>query len=116
MLTFNFTRVFKSRGIDKPFSYLVKKGYSDNFATRVVNNRIEKLNLKDVEKLCELLQCTPNDLLQWNPSKEDENNEKHPLYSIKRSEKVVELTKVLSSVPLDKLRDIESMIMNEINK
>ena len=116
MLTFNFTRVFKSRGIDKPFSYLVKSGYSDNFATRVVNNRIEKMNLKDVEKLCELLQCTPNDLLQWNPSKEDENNEKHPLYSIKRSDKVVQLTKVLSSVPLDKLHEIENMIMKEINK
>jgi len=74
------------------------------------------MNLKDVEKLCELLQCTPNDLLQWNPSKEDENNENHPLYSIKRSEKVVQLTKVLSSVPLDRLKDIESMIMNEVNK
>ena len=74
------------------------------------------MNLKDVEKLCELLQCTPNDLLQWNPSKEDENNEKHPLYSIKRSDKVVQLTKVLNSVPLDKLHEIENMIMKEINK
>ena len=41
MLTFNFTRIFKARGIDKPFSYLVKVGYSDNFATRIVNNRIK---------------------------------------------------------------------------
>ena len=92
---------------------------SDNFKeTTTCNHKTdkEKMNLKDVEKLCELLQCTPNDLLQWNPSKEDENNEKHPLYSIKRSDKVVELTKVLSSVPLDKLHEIENMIMKEINK
>lgn len=32
MLIFNFTRIFKSRGIDKAFSYLVKHGYSENFA------------------------------------------------------------------------------------
>ncbi len=114
MLTFNFTRIFKSRGIEKPFSYLVKLGYSDNFATRVVNNRIERLNLKDIEKLCEHFQCTPNDLLEWIPSSQDLNNETHPLASIKRSNKVVELTKILNSVPLDKLNDIETMINKEI--
>jgi len=114
MLTFNFTRIFKSRGIEKPFSYLVKLGYSDNFATRIVNNRNERLNLKDIEKLCEHFQCTPNDLLEWIPSSKDLNNETHPLVSIKRSNKVVELTKILNSVPLDKLNDIEKMINKEI--
>ena len=116
MLTFNFTRIFKSRGIDKPFSYLVKVGYSDNFATRVVNNRIERLNLKDVEKLCELFQCTPNDLLEWTPDIKDQDNANHPLVSIKRSDKVVQLTKILHSVPLDKLNEIERLITNEIDK
>lgn len=116
MLTFNFTRIFKSRGIDKPFSYLVKLGYSDNFATRIVNNKIERLNLKDIEKLCELFQCTPNDLLEWIPGSKDLNNENHPLISIKRSDKVVQLTKILNSVPLDKLSEIESMIKKELER
>ena len=48
MLTFNFSRIFKARGIEKPFSYLVKVGYSDNFATRIVNNRIKRLDLGDL--------------------------------------------------------------------
>lgn len=68
MLTFNFNRIFKDRGIDKPFSYLVKAGYSDNFATHIVNNRNRRLDLADVEKLCELLQCTPSrppDFIVW---------------------------------------------------
>ena len=114
MLTFNFTRIFKSRGIDKPFSYLVKLGYSDNFATRIVNNRIDRLNLKDIEKLCEPFQCTPNDLLEWIPASIDLNNENHPLISLKRSDKVVQLTRILNSVPLDKLSYIESLIKKEI--
>ena len=116
MLTFNFSRIFKARGIDKPFSYLVKLGYSDNFATRIVNNRMQRLNLTDVEKLCELFQCTPNDLLEWIPENKDKTNDKHPLITIKRSDKVVQLTQILNSVPLDRLNEIENMIKKEIEK
>ena len=116
MLTFNFTRIFKARGIDKPFSYLVKAGYSDNFATRIVNNRVQRINLTDLEKLCELFQCTPNDLLEWIPDSNDSDNDKHPLISIKRSDLVVQLTKILNSIPLDKLSEIERVIKKEIEK
>ena len=116
MLIFNFTRVFKSRGIDKPFSFLVKSGYSDNFATRIVNNRIAKLNLRDIEKLCELLQCTPNDFLEWIPESKDLNTLTHPLASIKRRDGVVHLTQLLNTVPLHKLAEIEALIKNELGK
>jgi DNA-binding Xre family transcriptional regulator len=116
MLTFNFTRIFKARGIDKPFRFLVKQGYSDNFATRIVNNRAQRLNLTDVEKLCELFQCTPNDLMEWIPGNKDADNEKHPLISIKRNDKAVQLTKILNSVPLHKLSEIESVIRKEIER
>jgi len=114
MLTFNFSRIFKARGIDKPFSYLVKVGYPDNFAARIVNNRIKRLYLADLEKLCEPLQSTPNDLLEWIPESKDKTNDKHPLISIKRSDKVVQLTQISNSVPLDKLSEIESVIKKEI--
>jgi len=116
MLTFNFSRIFKARGIDRPFSYLVKVGYSDNFATRIVNNRIQRLNLTDVERLCELFQCTPNDLLEWIPESKDKTNDKHPLIPIKRSDKVFQLTQILNSVPLDKLNEIESAIKKEMER
>jgi DNA-binding Xre family transcriptional regulator len=105
--------MFKARGIEKPFSYLVKIGYSANFATRIVNSRIKRLDLSDIEKLCELLQCTPNDLLQWIPESKDKTNDKHPLISIKRSDKVVQLTQILNTVPLDKLIEIENLIKKE---
>ena len=113
-LTFNFSRIFKARGIDKPFSFLVNIGYSDNFATRIVNNRIKRLDLVNIEKLCELLQCTPNDLLEWIPDSNDKINDNHPLNLIKRNDKVIQLTKILNSIPLDKLNEIERVINNEI--
>jgi succinate dehydrogenase flavin-adding protein (antitoxin of CptAB toxin-antitoxin module) len=116
MLTFNFTRLFKTRGIDKPFSYLVSHGYSDNFATRIANNRIESLRLKDLNRLCDLFHCTPNDMFQWTPGNKDTNIETHHLISLKRTDNVVHLTKLLNSVPLDKVADIENLIKKEIEK
>jgi DNA-binding Xre family transcriptional regulator len=116
MLRFNFTRIFKARGIDRPFSYLVKIGYSGNFATRIANNRIGRLDLTHVEKLCELFQCTPNDLLEWVPESNDQNSDKHPLVSLKRIDKVIELPHILSSIPLDKISEIENMIRKEIGQ
>jgi len=115
MLYFNFTRVFKARGIDKPFSYLVNHHFSDNFATSVIHNRYRKLNLDDVERLCELLLCTPNDLLQWTPDKSDVDTTIHPLASLIRTEKVMDLTRTLHSVPFEKLLEIEKLIQAEIN-
>lgn len=116
MLKFNFNRIFKARGIDKPFSFLVKAGYSDNFATRIANSRIKRLDLDDVEKLCELLNCTPNDLLEWVPEKIDIDADKHPLVSIKRNDKVVHLTQTLNAIPLDRLIEIENLIKREIER
>ncbi|NOU18435.1 MAG: helix-turn-helix transcriptional regulator [Bacteroidales bacterium] len=116
MLIFNFTRIFRARGIDKPFSYLVKAGYSDNFATRVANSKMERLNLKDVEKLCVLLQCTPNDILEWIPDKKEAKIEKHPLNTLKRTGSVTQLSQILNAVPLDKLGEIETLIMKELKK
>lgn len=116
MLTFNFSRIFKARGIDKPFSFLVRAGYSDNFATRIVHSRHDKLNLKNIERLCELFQCTPNDLLEWIPKNKDADNGSHPLISLKRSGSAVQLVKILSSIPLDKLGDIEVLIKKELEK
>jgi len=113
MIKFNFTRVFRARGIDKPFSYLVSIGYSANYATRIVNSRIKTLNIKDIEKLCTMLQCTPNDFLEWIPDAKDAANEKHPLISLKRNDKVIQLTQLLNLMPLDKLREIESLINKE---
>lgn len=114
MIKFNFTRVFRARGIDRPFSYLVSIGYSPNYSTRIVNNRIKTLNLKDIEKLCVMLQCTPNDFLEWIPDAKDAGNDRHPLIPLQRTDKVIQLTQMLNSIPLNKLKEIESLINKEI--
>jgi hypothetical protein len=55
-------------------------------------------------------------MMEWIPDIKDNNNGKHPLISIKRSDKVVQLTQILNSVPLDKLHEIENVIKKELER
>lgn len=111
---YNFTRVFKARGIDKPFTYLRKAGFSDSFATKINKNNIVRLDPKFIEKLCILLKCTPNDLFEWYPDEESNLDADHPLNKIKHSDKVVDITATLNSVPLEQLDEIEQLIKDKI--
>ena len=116
MLKFNFTRVFNAKGIDKPYSHLVNAGYSASFATRVVNNKVKQMNLQHVEKLCVLLQCTPNDLLEWIPNSTSTQGQGHPLSSLQRVANDSQIKRILYNIPVDRLADIEQLILKEVGK
>lgn len=116
MLKYNFERILKARGIDKPFSYLVSAGFSDNFATRVKNNRIKVLRLKELERLCLLFNCTPNDLYEWHPSDNQQVDKDHVMNDIRRTDKVINITQALNSVPLNKLNKLEELINQALVK
>lgn len=113
MIKYNFDRIFKARGIDKPFTYLTKAGFSDNFATKIKNDRVKRLGLKEIERLCILLRCTPNDFFEWIPDN-DQVDKDHALRLIRKSDKVFDLTKTLNSVPLGELDKIEELINEKI--
>jgi len=54
--------------------------------------------------------------MQWVPDKSIDDPSTHPLAPLMRSEKVLDLTRTLNSVPFDKLLEIEKLIQTEINK
>jgi len=110
MLKYNFTRIFKAKAIYRPFTFLKKAGFSDNFASKVKNNRVNRLNLDLLERLCECFGCTPNDLMEWVPNDDHIITAKHPLNELRRTEKVHDLTMSLNSLPLSKLEEIEKLI------
>jgi DNA-binding Xre family transcriptional regulator len=117
MLKFNFTRIFKAKGIERPYTFLVKAGYSASFSTRVTNNKVRQLNLVDVENLCAMLKCTPNDLLEWVPDQNDKSaGEGHPLSSLQRISNNSHINQILYNIPFDRLADIEKMILKEVGK
>ncbi len=86
MIQYNFQRLFTIKGIIKPFAFLVKAGFSHNFATKVKNNRVNRLNLDLLERLCIALNCSPNDLMEFIPDNDKQLNPNHPLFSLQRTD------------------------------
>jgi DNA-binding Xre family transcriptional regulator len=111
MLIYNFERILKARGIDKPFSFFVNAGFSDNFATKAKKNQVKLLRMRTLEKVCLLLNCTPNDLYDWIPDKDQQVDKDHMMNDIrKKDDKVIDITKALHSIPLKKLDKLEELI------
>ena len=116
MLRYNFDRIFKARGITRPFTYLMQSGFSDNIATKLKNNRAKRLDLETVERLCLLFKCTPNDLMEWIPDKDFENDGEHPLNAIRQSNKELDIARTLSSIPLARLEEIDELIREKLKE
>lgn len=114
MLAYNFPRIFKARGIEKPFAYLTSQGFSDSFASKVKRNNVKRLNPGELEKLCVILRCTPNDLLEWTEDGSFDLDETHPMRKLKKPEKIQDLSKTIHSIPLDKVEEINEMINEKI--
>jgi len=114
MLQYNFKRVLKARGIENYTVYLQSFGFSQEFSRKIVNGKARIIRLSSLEKLCIILQCTPNDVIEWIPDNDSKVEENHPLNKKKKNEKVVNILKTLNSVPIDKLEKIEQIIKESL--
>ncbi len=66
MLQFKLKEVMLAAGIPNPYTWLIKFGkFSQPKATGLLKQSAKTITLKDISKLCMLLNCTPNDLLYW---------------------------------------------------
>jgi DNA-binding Xre family transcriptional regulator len=114
MLTLNLNPIFKIRGIERPFTYLVKNGFSRHAATLLINGKNKVYRLDHVERLCELLICEPNDLLSWIPDKEHSYPENYPLARLKYHE-TDNIKDTLEKTPLSELKIITENIVKGKN-
>lgn len=116
MLIFNPKRMIKMREIEKPHLALVKAGISSATATKFLNYYCVSVTMKHLERLCEMLYCTPNDLFDWKPNEKSPLPEEHPLQSLKRTQKLSNIREMLKDMPVEKLSEIENVIANIRNE
>jgi len=110
MLSIKLKPIFKARGIDKPYSFLVKAGLSPNTATTILNNNRRAIKLDHIETLCIKLNCTPNDLLQWVPDNNSMLNANHPMHALKTKKTNVNLKQKMQSLTLNQLNEVMDLI------
>ncbi|HJV79002.1 MAG TPA: helix-turn-helix transcriptional regulator [Paludibacter sp.] len=115
MLKVNILRVCSIRSINKPLSFFRNHGFSPASATRIAGGYMNSFSLETIEKLCLSLNCTPNDLLEWIPSKDMAANTTHSLNTLKRNEAfLTNVTQLVNSASLEKLERIQEIIQKEL--
>ena len=62
MMYYNFYKIFDLRGITNPYVFLIDNGFTRGQAYSLRNHRNSGLRIENLEKLCTLLSCTPNDI------------------------------------------------------
>lgn len=106
MFYFNLQPLLAARGIENPTLFLIKAGISRNTAHQLLYNRTGSISLKNMERLCSLLYCTPNELFVWQPSTNAiPLAEGHPLKQLVAAT-TDEMTTQLKQIPLADLKKL----------
>ena len=110
MLVLNLSRIFKARAIEQPYKFLVTNGFVPFIAHKYKNSKVTQIRVDHIEKLCIALNCTPNDLFEWFPDNLLDNRDDHPLHTIRKRDKKIEINKLLSKLSMQKLEEVEKLI------
>ncbi|WP_320052765.1 helix-turn-helix transcriptional regulator [uncultured Acetobacteroides sp.] len=117
MLTLNLQRVFKLKGIDDATAYMRKLGYKRTKAFNLINDKKSTVEFDDLEFLCKRLNCTPNDLLEWTPSKDDSDMPiSHALHAIRRKDAAIGLVTLVENLPLEQMEEVERFILERTKR
>lgn len=112
MLSLNLTPIFKARGIEKPYTFLVKAGLSPHTATSILNNKTRVFRLNHIELLCKTLFCEPNDLLMWTPEKGQNYAENFPLSKLKQTYTDCNWKETFAKMPYKELKEVTKNIIS----
>jgi DNA-binding Xre family transcriptional regulator len=116
MIKLNLGPLFEARGIEKPYSYLLKKGIPRHTAQRILSGEHTHLHFRHVELLCKAFNCSPNDLLIYIPNKEEQLPENHPLHQLKKESVDFSWLQSTANMPLQELHQLIRKVKEEIDQ
>lgn len=113
MLNLDLQPIFEARGINKPYAFLVKAGFTAHTATSIVSNSARSLKLDHIELLCKALVCEPNDLLSFTPNKNEILPADHPLLKLQHTGEEQNFRQTLATIPFNKLKELSRALSNK---
>lgn len=77
-------------------------GYSGACATKLGNNRVVEMNMQRLEKFCIDFHCTPNDIVEYRPSKSA------PI----PQDLTQEIDALINALPVEKIHQLRDIVKN----
>jgi DNA-binding Xre family transcriptional regulator len=114
MLSLDLQHIFKARGIDRPYTFLVKAGFTPHTANSICSSSTRAFKLDHIELLCKALVCEPNDLLSFKADKGEVLAADHPLLKLKHVDIDQNWRQTLATIPFNQLKELtKSLTKNE---
>ena len=112
MLYLHLSPIFAARGIKRPYSFLVKAGFTHHTATNVLKSSTCAIRLDHIEDLCRVLVCEPNDLFAWVPDKNVLYPAQNPLEKFRPSDPDVTFNNTLVTMHFSELKKVTKDFLN----
>jgi hypothetical protein len=116
MLVFNPKRIFRLRGIERPSHFLCKNGLVAPTVHKLLNGKTVHFKIAHLEKICRLLNCTPNDLFEWKSDEGAPVAENHALNTLQRRETTQRLTEIIKDIPIERFSEVENLLTDLKNR
>ena len=113
MLIFNIYRVLAMRGAANGIKLLTENGFTRASAANICNFEVSNVKVKNLERLCRILNCTPNDFFEWRDAEQGEKeplSEAHALNALRRENKKTEINNLMRELPLERLDEVENYL------
>ena|SRR6476620_4719320 len=115
MIRLNITRILKIKGITEPNQFFIQSGHSPSYTYHLLRNNLNSLSMEKLEMLCIQLNCTPNDLLTYEPGKRVVPPG-HALHSLTKTETIAEVNKLLHNLPMEKIEELYKVLKGGNNE
>lgn len=111
MLTMNLKRIARKKGWTNVREALVKGGIEHQKAWRMATGRMKKWEVKDIERLCEIFKCSPNDLFVLELEKGKRYGPEHPMRELLRINESTDVVAFLKTQPMARVKLFEEMML-----
>lgn len=112
MFILNVKRIMSLRGVEKPYKFLLNLGFTPATANILLSSTAQRVTLEYLERLCLALNCTPNDLIEWQANNTQTVAETHSINSLKKKN----LDVLLSEAPVYKFEQMADILQDLKNK
>ncbi|MCC6186434.1 MAG: helix-turn-helix domain-containing protein [Chitinophagaceae bacterium] len=109
MLQLNIKNMLASKGIDKPYAWLVKLKVNPRTAQKLLAGEQKLLPIKVLTRICEAAWCAPSDLFSYERSPGIFITDQHPLEALKPKPPIAFAPKLRKLSP-EKLSRLSKMI------
>ncbi len=110
MLQLSLQRILLQKGVKEPAVYLQKRGYGKKKANWLAFGKNRTISLDELEQFCVEFGCTPNQLLTWTPSRNEEDTPDHPLRPLRHTDEVLPVIELMKDISNEGIEQLERYI------